>query len=174
MRSMVNYKGRRIWIYPEESVCPCCASHNTNLISVGEITNDIADDGVDNYSKTLSFSCNVCHGKWNSEREYYPQVYIHTTEKGKRFIGDDNYFIVSNKELHIRVDIKHPEYFFQLYDCAIAKIPNSAFNKKWYRSPKRANPWKSEQIEKITYSIPINYPELKEGFHGTLPEWEHK
>lgn len=35
------------------------------------------------------------------------------------------------------IKAKTDEEFFALYDEAITQIPDTAFNKKWYRSPKR-------------------------------------
>jgi hypothetical protein len=49
--------------------------------------------------------------------------------------------------------------FFQLYDEAIQKIPNTAFNKKWYRSTKRT--FCGQENGMYKYIIGLNNPTLE-------------
>lgn len=51
------------------------------------------------------------------------------------------------------------EEFFALYDEAITQIPNTAFNKKWYRSTKRTFCGIEYGFKK--YIIGLNNPTLK-------------
>lgn len=61
-----------------------------------------------------------------------------------------NWALVINAESH--------EQFFEVYDIAIKQIPDTALNKKWYRSPMRTLCGRFLGIYK--YIIPLNNPTL--------------
>jgi hypothetical protein len=54
---------------------------------------------------------------------------------------------------------KNDEEFFQLYDQAVEKIPDTAFNKKWYRSASRTLVGSELGLKK--YIIELNKPTLQ-------------
>ena len=54
---------------------------------------------------------------------------------------------------------KNDTEFFKLYDQAVEKIPDAAFNKKWYRSVNRTLVGSEFGLKK--YVIGLNKPTLK-------------
>lgn len=65
--------------------------------------------------------------------------------------------------LIIKVE-SHSDFFF-VYDKAIQEIPDSAFNKKWYRSICRT--FAGQEDGKLKYIIPLNQPTLKKIIENT-------
>lgn len=55
--------------------------------------------------------------------------------------------------------VKDKQDFFQTYDKAIQEIPDSAFNKKWYRSIART--FSGCENGNLKFIIPLNHPTLK-------------
>lgn len=55
--------------------------------------------------------------------------------------------------------------FFSVYDKVIQEIPDSAFNKKWYRSTRRT--FVGQEYGKLKYIIPLNQPTLKKIIENT-------
>ena len=57
------------------------------------------------------------------------------------------------------IEAKNDEEFFALYDEAITHIPDTAFNKKWYRSARRTHCGTKYGIQQ--HIIGLNKPTLK-------------